>query len=62
MILHVCAFTVEVQSFDALTVVFVKDGYSLTKEKAKEIQETAQRILGDKFGKLAPVSEDAIVE
>lgn len=55
MILHVCAFTVEVQSFDALTVVFVRDGYALTTEKAKEIWETARRILGNKFGSLVPV-------
>lgn len=55
MILHVCAFTVEIQSFDALTVVFVKEGSNVTKEKAIEIQETARGILGDEFGKLVAV-------
>jgi len=44
MILHVCAITVAVQSFDALTVVFLKDGHILTKEKAKENEKMARSL------------------
>jgi hypothetical protein len=57
MIWFMCAFTLEVQSFDALTVVFIKDGHLLTRVKAQEIQNTARRILGDKFGSLVSVRE-----
>lgn len=56
MIIHVCAFTVDVQKYDALTVVFIKDGHHITREKAKDIELTARQILGDKFGKLVPVT------
>jgi hypothetical protein len=58
MILHVCAYTVEVKSFDALTIAFIKDGHSLSKEREKIIEEKARAILGDKFGTMVRVSND----
>jgi len=55
MILHVCAFTVEVKSYDALTLVFVKEGRTWTNEDANQIEDTTRQLLGDKFGTLLRV-------
>ena len=62
MILHICAYTVEVKSFDALTIAFIKDGHSLSKEREKEIEEKARAVLGNKFGKLLRIPDDSVLE
>jgi hypothetical protein len=62
MIIHVCAFTVEVQSFDALTIAFVKEGHPVTDEMENKIQETARKVLGNNFGILLRVVDDCALD
>lgn len=48
LLLHVCAYTFEVQSFVALLLAFVKEGRSVTDDMENKIQKTALlRIQGD---------------
>jgi len=58
MIIHVCAFTVEVQSFDALMMAFVNEGHPVTDKMENKIQEMARKVLGNKFGILLHVVND----
>lgn len=52
ILMHVCAYTHAVQSYDALTLAFVKEGQPAGKEIEDMIQATSQKILGKKFGTL----------
>lgn len=63
MLIHVCAYTLQVQSYDALTIVFAREGVTVTDEMANEIQATALDILGPKSGMLIRVpSEDCPIQ
>lgn len=62
LLMHVCAYTIEVQSFDALTLVFVKEGHFVSDDMENKIQKTAREILGDKFGTLLRVRGDCALE
>jgi hypothetical protein len=62
LLMHICAYTVEIQSFDALTLVFVKEGRFVRNNMENKIQETAREILGDKFGTLLHVRGDCALE
>jgi hypothetical protein len=62
MIIHICTFTVEVQSFDALMISFVKEGHPVMDEMANKIQETAREVLGNKFGILLRVVDDCALD
>jgi hypothetical protein len=61
LLMHVCAYTIEIQSFDALTLVFVKEGRSVRNDMENKIQETARKILGDKFATLFHVRGDCAI-
>jgi hypothetical protein len=62
LLMHVCAYTIEIQSFDALTLVFVKEGRSVRNDMENKIQETARKILGDRFATLFHVWGDCALE
>jgi hypothetical protein len=62
LLMHVCAYTIQVQSFDALTLAFVKEGRSVTVDMENMIQKTAREILGDKFGTLLRIQGDCALE
>lgn len=62
LLMHVCAYTIEIQSFDALTLVFVKEGRTVTNDMENKIQATAREILGDKFGTLLYIRGDCALE
>jgi len=62
LLMHVCAYTMEIQIFDALTLVFIKEGRSVRNDMENKIQETARKILGDRFATLFHVRGDCALE
>uniref|UniRef100_A0A7S4K930 VDE lipocalin domain-containing protein n=1 Tax=Odontella aurita TaxID=265563 RepID=A0A7S4K930_9STRA len=56
ILLHVCAYTSALQSFDALSMVFVKEGGTMNEDIEASIQAKALQLLGEKFGTLQRVS------
>ena len=48
--MHVCAYTIQVQSFDALMLVFIKEGHFVMDDMEDKIQKMAREILWEKFG------------
>jgi hypothetical protein len=63
LLIHVCAYTIEVQSFDAITLIFVKEenGRFVTEAMENKIQKMAHEILGDKFGTVLRVRDCALL-
>jgi hypothetical protein len=62
LLVHVCAYTLQVQSFDALTVVLLSENTTLTDDMTNKIQQIASDTLGDKFGKLLPIHHDCTLK
>ena len=62
LLVHVCAYTLQVQSFDALTIVLLRENTTLTDDMMNKIQQIARDILGDKFGKLLPIHHDCTLK
>jgi len=52
LLMHVCAYTPAVRSFDAITMVIVKEGVNITPDLLNYSRERAQEILGTDFGTL----------
>ena len=52
ILMNVCAYTPAVRSFDAITMVLVKEEAELTEELIGHVQNKAKGLLGDKFGSL----------
>ena len=57
ILMHVCAYTPAVRSFDAITMVLVKEGAELTEELIEHVDQKAKELLGDKFGSLVRIRE-----
>jgi len=64
MIIHYCAYTIDIKGFDAMTMVLRKvvlgkgqDDDPFTDEMAKLTEDRAMRLLGEKFGNLVRIGE-----
>ena len=56
MLIHFCAYTLDVEGFDAMTIVLRKvTSDPFTDEMAKQTEQKALELLGDKFGTLTRV-------
>jgi hypothetical protein len=60
-LVHVCAYTAEVETYDAITLIFRKNGQhqraELEEELAAEMEQIALEKLGKKFGTLLRIKE-----
>ena len=57
ILMNVCAYTPAVRSFDAITMVLVKEGARLTEELIEHVEHKAKELLGNKFGSLVRIRE-----
>jgi hypothetical protein len=57
LLMHACAYTPAVRSFDAITMVIVKEGVDITHDILNYSRERAQEILGNNFGTLQRIEE-----
>jgi len=57
MLMHVCAYTPAVRSFDAITMVLVREDVDVSEELMERVQHRAKQLLGSKFGSLVRIKE-----
>jgi hypothetical protein len=60
LLVHVCAFTEEMNALDAITMVLQKEGNIMTEELAERMQQRAIEILGEKHGRMVRIQECTI--
>jgi len=58
MLVHYCAYTVDVKGFDAITMVLRRDGEEpFTSEMQKRMEQLAFDLLGERFGSIKRIKE-----
>ena len=57
ILMNVCAYTPAVRSFDAITMLLVKEGAEFTDDLIENVEHKAKVLLGDKFGSLVRIGD-----
>ena len=57
ILMNVCAYTPAVRSFDAITMVLVKEESEFTDKLIEYAEHKAKELLGDKFGSLVRIKK-----